>query len=108
MIKRIFILLFCGCILLGCNNRSGSGSSGGGYSPSFTGSSSSESGTYVIRTVPTVYIDGTPAGKYEVIQRGSSQYVRRVGGTQEYNFIEDYQYGFNYVFWNGVAWLYFY
>lgn len=105
--KRILYLLFGVCILIGCESRSGSSNSVGSYSPSFTGNDDTGSGTYVIRTVPTVYIDGTPAGRYEVIQRGSYQYVRRVGGTQEYGFSEDYQYGFNYVFWNGAAWLYF-
>lgn len=108
MMKRIFFLVFCGSILVSCDNRSGSSSSGGDYNPSFTGSGDSESGTYVIGVVSTVYYDGAPAGKYEVIQRGSSQYVRRVGGTQEYSFFEDHQYGYNYTFWNGATWLFFF
>ena len=105
MKKVLFTMLVC-ALLVGCDSRSGGNRSV--YSPTFTGSDNSSSGTYVIRTVPTCYSDGTPAGYYEVVQRGAVQYVRRVNGTQEYNFNEDFQNGFNYVFWNGAAWLYFY
>lgn len=106
--NKIIILLFSVCIFVGCDSRGGSSNSEGNYSPSFTGSGDSNSGTYVLRTVTAVYSNGASAGRYEVIQRGSYQYARREGGTLEYNITEDYQNGFNYVFWNGAAWLYFY
>lgn len=105
--KRILFLLFSICILISCDNRSGS-SGGGSYTPSFTGSDDSNSGAYVLRTVTAFYPNGASAGRYEIVQRGSYQYARREGGTQEYDISEDYQNGFNYVFWNGASYLFFY
>lgn len=106
--KRVLFLLLSVCILAGCANRSRSSSSGGGYSPSFMGSGDTESCAYILRTVTAFYSNGASAGRFEVVQRGSYQYARKEGGTQEYNIIVDYQNGFNYVFWNGASWLYFY
>lgn len=94
--------------LISCDSGGGSTSGGNSYSPSFTGNTDSSSGTYVLRTVNTVYANGASAGCYEVIQRGRSQYARRVGGIQEYDLNIDYNNGYNYVFWNGAAWLFFY
>ena len=105
--KKFFILLSIVCLLTSCDSRSG-GNGGGSYNPSFTGSGDSNSSAFILRTVTAFYSNGASAGRYEVVQRGSYQYARREGGTQEYSINADYQNGFNYVFWNGAAWLYFY
>lgn len=106
--RRILYLIFGVCILIGCESRSGSSNSVGSYSPSFTGNDDTGSGAYVLRTVTAFYSNGASAGRYEIVQRGSYQYARREGGTQEYDINVDSQNGFNYVFWNGAAWLFFY
>lgn len=106
--KKLFVLLSMVCFLTSCDSRSGGNSGVGSYNPSFTGSGDSNSGAFVLRTVTAFYSNGVSAGRYEIVQRGSYQYARIEGGTQEYSINEDYQNGFNYVFWNGAAWLFFY
>lgn len=107
MKRTIFIIISIVCLLIGCDSNSNSG--GGGYNPSFTGNGNSESDAFVLRTVTAFYSNGAAASPhYEIIQRGSSQYARMEGGTNEYPINVDSNYGFNYVFWNGASWLYFY
>lgn len=47
------------------------------------GSGDTESCAYILRTVTAFYSNGASAGRFEVVQRGSYQYARKEGGTQE-------------------------
>lgn len=83
--KRTIFIISIVCLLIGCDSRSGSNTVGGSYNPPFTGSSNTESDAIVLRNVTALYSNGTPATpRYEIVQRGRSQYARMEGGTIEY------------------------
>lgn len=81
---------------------------GASYEPSFTGSSDSGSGAYILRTVSAYYDNGNFAGKYEIIQRGDFEYARRQGETNEYIVSKNPNNGYGFFFWNGATYLYYY